>query len=235
MSVPHRVNEIAHTTPPDNDASGVHEVAAGPLWSVVAEDMRHYAELHYPAGAGALRRWLLWLHAPGLLVLFVHRVHFRLIRQSPARRNRPAMILFRLLFALVRGLRLVVSKSDVAPIAVIGRRVYLSDRGYQILGPRRIGNDTVIHERVVVGVRAGAHDRPTISANVWIGPDCVIYGDITIGRGATVLPGSVLSMDVPPGAVVGGNPATFVRDHFDNSALRRSLSTRIDRAWIAAQ
>jgi acetyltransferase-like isoleucine patch superfamily enzyme len=71
-----------------------------------------------------------------------------------------------------------------------------------------------------------------IGRNVWIGPGCVIYGNITIGDCATVLPGSVVSMNVRPGAVVGGNPATVVYEHFDNSRLRRSLAADIDRASL---
>ena len=52
----------------------------------------------------------------------------------------------------------------------------------------------------------------------------MIAGPLTIGDGATVLPGSVLTFSVPPRAVVKGNPAQIVRTNFDNSGLRRSLT-----------
>ncbi|HEY2036586.1 MAG TPA: hypothetical protein VGG96_06205, partial [Steroidobacteraceae bacterium] len=70
--------------------------------------------------------------------------------------------------------------------------------------------------------------------NVWIGPDCVIYGDIAIGDGATILAGTVLSMNVPPRAVVAGNPATIIAREYDNAALRRNLRTDVDRSAFAA-
>jgi len=47
---------------------------------------------------------------------------------------------------------------------------------------------------------------PVVGEDVWIGSDCVIYGDIAIGNGATILPETVLSMNVPSRAVVAGNP-----------------------------
>jgi acetyltransferase-like isoleucine patch superfamily enzyme len=48
-----------------------------------------------------------------------------------------------------------------------------------------------------------------------------------------VLPGSVLSINVPPATVVGGNPAKIVRRDFDNSGLRRSLSHNVDQRMLA--
>ncbi len=59
---------------------------------------------------------------------------------------------------------------------------------------------------------------------MWIGPNCIIGGAITVGDGATALPGSFLTYSVPPRAVVKGNPAAIVLRCFDNSALRRSLA-----------
>ncbi len=82
------------------------------------------------------------------------------------------------------------------------------------------------------GDRRGGTDGPNIGRNVWIGPDCIVYGNITIGDGATVLPGSVVSANVSAGSVVEGNPATKVRGNFDNIGLRRSLARDIDRAAV---
>jgi acetyltransferase-like isoleucine patch superfamily enzyme len=62
----------------------------------------------------------------------------------------------------------------------------------------------------------------------------VIYGDNRLGTGVTVLPGTVLSMNVPDNAVVGGNPGSIVRVDFDNSELRRTLACDIDRESLGA-
>ena len=163
----------------------------------------------------------------------------RLSHYYCARRARHGLtvgtIAVRILLALVRPPIVFVTKCDVSEAIDIGGGIYLSDRGYLTLGPRCIGSGTLIHERVTIGARAGSGGRPTIGANVWIGPDSVVYGEVSLGDGATVLPGSVVSMNVPSGAVAGGNPATIVRSRFDNSPLRRSLALGFDSKALAAK
>jgi serine acetyltransferase len=202
------------------------------MWCELRADATLYCALRWPGGAGTLRRALIWVRSPGLWILAVQRLcRYFLVRREQHGWT-PATLLLRFLYALGPQLLIFITKSDVAAGTVIGRGVYLSDRGYLILGPQRIGSGTLIHERVTIGVRAGEEALPVVGENVWIGPDCVIYGDLVLGDGATVLPGSVLSMSVPARAVVAGNPATIVRRDFDNSALRRSLARNIDRAAL---
>lgn len=47
----------------------------------------------------------------------------------------------------------------------------------------------------------------TIGNDVWIGHGAIIRAGVTIGNGAVVAAGSVVAKDVPPYAVVAGNPA----------------------------
>lgn len=50
--------------------------------------------------------------------------------------------------------------------------------------------------------------RPvTIGANVWIGGGAIILPGVSIGDDALIGAGSVVTRDVPPGAIVAGNPA----------------------------
>lgn len=49
-----------------------------------------------------------------------------------------------------------------------------------------------------------------IGDNVWIGARSCITPGITIGEGAVIAMGSVVTKDVPPCAVVGGNPAKII-------------------------
>lgn len=54
--------------------------------------------------------------------------------------------------------------------------------------------------------------RPiVIQDNVWIGRNVIVRGGVTIGEGAVVAIGSVVTRDVPPLAVVGGNPARVLK------------------------
>ena len=46
-----------------------------------------------------------------------------------------------------------------------------------------------------------------IEKNVYIGPHCVILHDVTIGEGAVIAAGSVVTKNVPPGVFYGPPPA----------------------------
>lgn len=55
----------------------------------------------------------------------------------------------------------------------------------------------------------------TISDDVWIGARVIILPGIEIGRGAIIGAGSVVTKNVSPGAIVGGNPAKTIRKRGD--------------------
>jgi acetyltransferase-like isoleucine patch superfamily enzyme len=50
-----------------------------------------------------------------------------------------------------------------------------------------------------------------VGSDVWIGTGATIHGGVEIGDGAVVAGGSVVLEDVPPFAVVSGNPASVIR------------------------
>ena len=51
----------------------------------------------------------------------------------------------------------------------------------------------------------------TIGDGVWIGARAIILPGVRIGEGAVVAAGAVVTKDVEPWAVVGGNPAKFIK------------------------
>ena len=51
----------------------------------------------------------------------------------------------------------------------------------------------------------------------WIGANATILKGVTIGYGAVVGAGAVVTKDVPPYAIVGGNPAKIIRFRKDES------------------
>ena len=51
----------------------------------------------------------------------------------------------------------------------------------------------------------------TIGDGVWIGARAILLPGVTIGEGAIVAAGAVVTKDVEPWAVVGGNPAKFIK------------------------
>lgn len=63
-----------------------------------------------------------------------------------------------------------------------------------------------------------------IGNDVWIGYQAVIMPGVKIGDGAIIAGRSVVSRDVPPYAVVAGNPARIVKSRFDEAVIARLLN-----------
>ena len=83
----------------------------------------------------------------------------------------------------------------------------------------KIGNDVAIARDVIIR-DTDAHDiigkkhekiRPVIIGNhVWIGAKAMIMKGVTIGDGAIVAAGAVVTKDVPPNSIVAGVPAKVI-------------------------
>jgi virginiamycin A acetyltransferase len=56
---------------------------------------------------------------------------------------------------------------------------------------------------------------------VWIGTEATILPGVEIGDGAVIGAKAVVGSDVPPYAVVAGNPARVVRRRFDEASVAR--------------
>lgn len=60
-----------------------------------------------------------------------------------------------------------------------------------------------------------------IGNDVWIGARSIIMDGVSIGDGAIVAAGSVVTKDVPPYAVVGGSPAKIIKYKFSQDIIDR--------------
>lgn len=187
-------------------------------------DARFYHGLRRAEGLDT--RSLAWtmLRNRGLWLLTFHRIAHACLRRRNVRS--PIWWIARLCNSFGTCVSVLCLRSQLAEDCEIDGVAYLSNKGYLLCGALSIGAGSLIHDRCTLGraVAGGGEGRPTIGKEVWIGPNCVIAGPLTVGDGATVLPGSVLTFNVPRGAVVKGNPAQVVRTNFDNSQLRRSLA-----------
>ena len=56
------------------------------------------------------------------------------------------------------------------------------------------------------------HEKVVIENNVWIGFGAQIAPGVTVGEGAMIAMGSVVTKDVPALAIVGGNPAKIIKE-----------------------
>lgn len=68
--------------------------------------------------------------------------------------------------------------------------------------------------------------RTSIAADVWIGEGAFIKAGVNIGVGAIVGMGAVVTRDVPPYTIVGGNPARIIRSRFDESIVKGLLASK---------
>lgn len=66
-----------------------------------------------------------------------------------------------------------------------------------------------------------------VGNDVWFGYDSLIMNGVTIGHGAIVAARAVVVKDVPPYAIVAGNPGKVVKMRFDDATIARLL----DLAW----
>lgn len=77
-----------------------------------------------------------------------------------------------------------------------------------------ISNDHNFSDRSIPIVKQGisrSKNRVTIGDNVWIGEKSIILKNVSIGEGAVVGAGSVVTKNVPPFAIVAGNPARIIK------------------------
>ena len=65
-----------------------------------------------------------------------------------------------------------------------------------------------------------------IKSDAWIGMNAIIMPGVSIGEGAIVAAGSVVSKNVPPYTIVGGNPAKEIKKRFTDSEINKLMEMR---------
>ena len=105
----------------------------------------------------------------------------------------------------------------------VGRNVFINQNcTLYDLGGLDIGDDVMIGPNVSI-LTAGHPLEPSqrhsatigkpivIERNVWIAAGATILGGVTVGENSVIAAGSVVTRDVPPNTLVGGNPARVIR------------------------
>ena len=91
---------------------------------------------------------------------------------------------------------------DIADDVMIGPNVSINSAGHPVPPSQR---------------RASVVGKPiVIERNVWIAAGATIIGGVTVGENSVVAAGSVVTKDVPPNTLVGGNPARVIRSIGDD-------------------
>ena len=66
-----------------------------------------------------------------------------------------------------------------------------------------------------------------IGHDVWIATDVIVLSGAQVGNGAVLATRSIITSDVPPYAIVAGNPARIVRYRFDD----KTIAALLDIEW----
>ncbi|WP_437341910.1 DapH/DapD/GlmU-related protein [Glutamicibacter mysorens] len=138
-----------------------------------------------------------------------HEVH-ELLRQLTGRHVDDSVVLF------------PPFNSDFGRNIKLGKRVFINAGcKFQDQGGISIGDECLVGHNVVVATlnhdldparRADMLPAPvSIGRNVWVGANATILSGVTIGDNAVVAAASVVTKDVPAGAVVVRSPARVVR------------------------
>ncbi len=59
----------------------------------------------------------------------------------------------------------------------------------------------------------------TLENDVWIGAFSIIFSGVKLGNGSVVAAGSVVTKNVKPYTIVGGNPAKFIKKRFTSKQI----------------
>jgi acetyltransferase-like isoleucine patch superfamily enzyme len=105
----------------------------------------------------------------------------------------------------------------------VGRNVFVNQNcTFYDLGGLDIADDVMIGPNVSI-ITAGHPLEPSqrrattigkpivIERNVWIAAGATIIGGVTVGENSVVAAASVVTKNVPPNTLVGGNPARIIR------------------------
>lgn len=84
-------------------------------------------------------------------------------------------------------------------------------------------------------VEAISKGNIVIGNDVWIGYNCTIMSGVTIGQGAIIAAGSVVTKDIPPYAIAGGVPARVIKYRFNKEIIDKLLKVdykKIDKQFV---
>lgn len=121
---------------------------------------------------------------------------------------------------------------EPGPGIVLGDRVFVGNNcHFNITSRLFIGNDCLLAAGTYISdINHNFHSLDTpialqgvtaepivIEDDVWIGTNCVILGGVTVGRGAVIAAGAVVTKTVPPLEIWGGVPARKIADRRQSS------------------
>ncbi|NDY90813.1 serine O-acetyltransferase [Ideonella livida] len=156
----------------------------------------------------ARSRWEVLTCYPGLHAILMHRVAHACWRRG-----------LRWLGRFISHLGRFFTGIEIHPGATLGRRVFIDHGMGVVIGEMaEVGDDCTIYQGVTLGGTSlvkGAKRHPTLEPGVIVGANAAVLGGFTVGAGARVGSGAVVTKPVPAGATAVGNPARIIQAQAD--------------------
>ena len=167
----------------------------------------------------AARSWLeVLLCYPGLHALVWHRLAHALWRRE-----------FHVLARFLSHLGRFLTGIEIHPGATLGRRVFIDHGMGVVIGEMaEVQDGCTIYQGVTLGgtsLAKGMKRHPTLERGVIVGANASVLGGFTVGAGARVGSGAVVTKPVPAGATAVGNPARIIQAETD--AAREATAARL--------
>lgn len=129
------------------------------------------------------------------------------------------------------GIGSCVSNAVVGRFSIIARDVYVGVGAHptNLITTHSIfykNNPWGFHPEWVKDIKYDEAPITTIGNDVWIGTRAVVMDGVSIGDGAIVAAGAVVTKDVPPFAIVGGVPAKIIKYRFSDDMINKLKEIR---------
>jgi serine O-acetyltransferase len=207
-ALPHGLREVTGAQhAPELDRSQVRERDSDTLRGLIRllhSDYRRYRA----CGDGG------WFCVLFLSQGFLAGAHYRVSKYLLSRvKLRPARRALRALLVVSQKMVEVATGICITAECEIGEGFYIGHFGQIfVLKDTPFGRYSIISLGVTFGIGGRGEKRgcPKIGDRVYLGPNAILFGDITIGDDAAIGAGAVVTKSVPPRGNVLGNPARVV-------------------------
>lgn len=174
----------------------------------ISSDFSRYVKLHNKH-VGIFLFVAIFFHNPGMLFSIIYRIEHRLLTSKNTVCRYAGLILQPVYYVTTY----YILDIDINPTVIIGKGLYIHNRGVIVSATSSLGNDCTILGPATIGMNLNGKKAPMIKNNVTICTGARIIGDISIGNNVIVGANAVVVKNVPSRVVVGGVPARILKKY----------------------
>lgn len=114
---------------------------------------------------------------------------------------------------------------------IIGDNCSISSQAHFLLGGEHDYSciTTFPYKELIFGLNGESKTKGKIIIHdeVWVGCNALILSGVKIGKGAIIAAGAVVVKDVPPYAIVGGNPSRIIKYRFSEEIINKLMRVNL--------